>query len=178
MLHTIGRAPRNADLVELLVECHARIRFFTGLAIAVGERGDASWEDIIDGCERVERYFTLALPRHIRDEEDSILPRLRGRSAELDTALLAMAAEHASHTSGLEELCKRCVTVRTNPADPGARAALAQVARHLSAEFEPHLKNEEELIFPAIRKLLSTEEQSDIVVELRARRKDLLVPPV
>jgi iron-sulfur cluster repair protein YtfE (RIC family) len=178
MLHTIGRAPRNGDIVELFFECHARIRFFTGLALAVGERVDASNEDIIDGCERVERYFTVAFPRHIRDEEDSVLPRLKGRSPELDFALAKMAGEHGAHVSGLEELQKYCREVRARPTDDAARAALARVARHLSAEFEPHLKNEEELIFPAIRKFLSAEEQSEMVAELRARRADLLAPPV
>jgi iron-sulfur cluster repair protein YtfE (RIC family) len=178
MLHTIGRAPRKGDIVELLLECHARIRHFTGLAIAVGERDDASAEDIIDGCERVLRYFTIALPRHIRDEEDSVLPRLHGRSTELDSALTRMAEEHESHASELAALQKHCEEVRARPRDPGARTALARVARHLSAEFEPHLKSEEEIVFPAIRALLSTQEQEEIVRELRARRADLFSSPV
>ncbi len=178
MLHTIGRAPRNGDVVDLFIECHARIRFFTGLAIAAGERSDASSEDIIDGCERVERYFTIAFPRHLKDEEESVLPRLRGRSPELDSSLTKMAREHDEHAGGLEELLKYCKEVRLNPTDGAARAALTRVARYLSAEFEPHLKNEEDVIFPAIRALLPIEEQNAIRSELRARRADLLTPPI
>src|SRR5690606_18929577 len=78
MLHTIGRKSRSERLTEMLADCHARIRSFIALAIAAGEQ-QAPPEEVAAACARVERYFVQAFPLHVRDEEDSVLPRLRGR---------------------------------------------------------------------------------------------------
>lgn len=51
------------------------------------------------------------------------------------------------------------------------RTALAGAARELLAELEPHLAAEERIVFPAIRALLSLDEECAIVGELRARRR-------
>ena len=60
MLGKIGRSAAPADAVALLLECHGRIRAFLAMARRVGE------------AIQVHRNFTLALPLHARDEEESI----------------------------------------------------------------------------------------------------------
>jgi iron-sulfur cluster repair protein YtfE (RIC family) len=173
MLHAIGRKQRSGgdDLVGLLVDCHVRIRTFTALALAVGERSEASYEEIADVCARVERYFIEGMPLHVRDEEESVLPRLRGRSPEIDEALARMHEQHGQHVGPLECMLEASAAIRTAPSDASARSALHEAASRLQAELEPHLQAEESIIFPAIRERLSREEQEAIIGELRARRR-------
>lgn len=172
MLHAIGRRPpQSEEIVDLLLACHGRIRTFIAMAIAIGERDDASDDDVADASARVQRYFSEALPLHVEDEEEGVLPRLHGRAAELDAALERMSEEHDRHAPLLRRLLDACAALRTSPRDAPARAEIAAAARELVAEFEPHLAAEERVVFPAIRALLTTEEQHAIVRELRARRQ-------
>jgi iron-sulfur cluster repair protein YtfE (RIC family) len=169
MLVSIGKRQRTGELVESLLECHGRIREFCELARALGQRRDLAASDVVDGCARVERYFVEALPLHVEDEERSILPRLQGRRADLDQALLRMQAEHEQHQHLLAELLSACRALAAAPELPRWREALTSAALALSQEFEPHLRLEELLIFPELGQL-SEAERGIIKQELRARR--------
>jgi iron-sulfur cluster repair protein YtfE (RIC family) len=170
MLHGIGRKQRSEDLAGMLQDCHARIRQFIALGIAVGERADAPDEEVVEACDRMRRYFVEAFPLHVRDEEESILPRLRGRSAEIDAALDRMHDEHALHDEPLRRVLDLVASVRADPRKTTDRAALARTSAELQADLERHLAAEEAIILPAVRKLLSAEEQQAAIDELRARR--------
>lgn len=171
MLNVLGKRPAVGDAVDLLLECHDRIRSFLALARRVAGAGPAERDQVPEAAARVHRYFTQALPLHARDEEDSILPRLRGRDPAVDRELEAMAREHAEHEAPLARLVQACEEVAR---DPGRHAALAAdlggAARELEAHFAAHLRREEEVIFPAMRRLLDRAEDAEIVRELRARR--------
>jgi iron-sulfur cluster repair protein YtfE (RIC family) len=171
MLHSIGKKEHSEEVVDLLLACHGRIRSFIDLAVAIGERTDASPESIADGSARVHRYFSVALPLHVADEEEGVLPRLEGRSTELDAALERMCEEHHLHQSWIRQLIAGTASLSSDPGDARARAELAVTAAQLRVGFEPHLEQEERVIFPAIRSLLPIAEQHAIVRELRARRQ-------
>ncbi|BDG02988.1 hemerythrin domain-containing protein [Anaeromyxobacter oryzae] len=171
MLTRLGRPPAAGDAVDLLLECHERIRFFLAMARRLAEAGPADREGVPEAAARVRRYFTQALPLHARDEEESILPRLRGRDPAVDAALDAMAREHAEHEGPLGRLVAACEAVAAAPARhaelaPVIGAATAELERHFSG----HLRREEEIVFPAMRRLLDRGADADIVRELRARR--------
>lgn len=70
------RATGPEDLVDLLGECHERIRRFVAMARQAGSRQGVPADQIAQACIHVERYFTQALPLHVADEEQSIEPRL------------------------------------------------------------------------------------------------------
>ena len=161
MLHLIGKKParKSEELVDLLLACHGRLRSFLAIAVAIGERADASDEDLLEATARVRRYFSDALPLHVEDEEDSVLPRLYGRSAALDR----MCVDHDAHLPPLRRLLALC--------DGNDRLELARAAIDVRALLEPHLREEERVVFEAIRTLLSAEERNAIVSELRARRR-------
>lgn len=171
MLHTIGTKPQGEELVDLLLACHGRIRTFTELAIQIGEWADASDADVTGACARVQRYFSEALPLHVEDEEEGVLPRLHGRSRELDAALDRMSEEHDRHAAPLRLLLALCASLRANPREAGARAAMSAAAHQLRTELEPHLDAEERIVFPAVRALLTHDERRAIVGELRTRRR-------
>lgn len=159
--------------VEMLLECHERIRRFSALAVKLATV-DAPPEEISEVASRVHRYFTVALPLHVQDEELSIRPRLLALrpAPELADALAEMSREHIE----IEDLLGECVQAwETLMADPSQRPALgpelARASRHLEELFGFHLAAEEENIFPAVRELLSPEVQEELAAELRRRRE-------
>lgn len=171
MLIPLGTRTAPEDLVGLLLECHQRIRTFTRLAQEVGRRAELPAAEAVEACARVERYFVQALPLHVEDEEASLLPRLRGRRADVDAALEVMHAQHAEHQAALTALLAAAAEVRRAPGAGHARGRLLAAATALSAEFERHLANEEQVLFPAVRALLDEGAQAQVIAELRARRQ-------
>ena len=171
MLTGPGKPAAPGDAVDLLLECHARIRDFLALARRLGEAGQPSPEAVADAAVRVHRYFTLALPLHARDEEESIAPRLRGREPALDAELDAMVREHVEHERPLGLLAAACAELAR---DPGRHAELAGVLTQATAElvrhFGEHLAREEDVILPAVRRLLDGATDAVIVKEIRLRR--------
>jgi iron-sulfur cluster repair protein YtfE (RIC family) len=170
MLVKLGQRRAATDLVGSLLECHERIRSMSGLAVIVADRQELPADERADACARVARYFAESLPLHVRDEEESLLPRLTGRSAALDETLAEMHAQHQSHAAPLAELLDLCGQMRAAP-EATVRAAFREVAHHLHQEFRRHLELEETLLFPAMRTQLAPDEQATILAEVRARRQ-------
>jgi hemerythrin-like domain-containing protein len=171
VLTRLGAPATPEDAVGLLLECHVRIRTFLAMAARVAAAGPAERDGLAEAAARVARYFREALPLHARDEEESILPRLRGREPALDDALAEMASEHAAHGPPMAALIGACEALARDPSRHDALApALAGAAAELEAHFATHLQREEAVIFPAMRRLLSREEDAAVVRELRARR--------
>lgn len=172
MLTRIGTSTTTpSDAVDLLVDCHARIRHFLAVARGIAERGPSDPAAVPEAAAAVVRYFTKALPLHARDEEDSIVPRLRGRDPAVDRALDQMLREHAEHDAPLDGLvaaCEALASGRGRLADLGPVVARETAA--LERHFDEHLRNEEAVIFPAMRRFLDADADAAIVRELRARR--------
>ncbi|MCC6217081.1 MAG: hemerythrin domain-containing protein [Polyangiaceae bacterium] len=177
MLTRLGRSARSSTtLVGLLVDCHGRIRQFLGVARAVAEREDVGAADRAEACQRVERYFRVALPLHVRDEEDGLAPRLTTAPPAVLEALATMTRQHAEHTPLLEGLLAALAAVEAAPDDLARRAALAGVVRELEPELEAHLRLEEAVVFPYLERALSREVEAELVAELRARRAPVAAP--
>ncbi len=163
-------SPRRQGLVDLLAECHGRIRRFVALAADAARRPDAPEAQVRAACADVARYFSEALPLHVADEEESLLPRLRGRAPEVDQALARMAEQHAAHGPLLARFLGAVADVARAPADAAACERLASLADALAESFEGHLGLEETAIFPAIDAHLTAAERAEVVAELRRRR--------
>lgn len=162
---------RTDDIVQLLLDCHGRIRHFVALARRLGEADAPTAVEVRDSAFRVRRYFGEALPLHVEDEEESVLPRLQGREPSLDDALERMSAEHSEHAPMLAALLHTCRTLESAPErHADLRAALAATATALERLFTAHLEAEEAVVLPAIRDLLPAAEHDAMVHELRARR--------
>ncbi|MBN8616763.1 MAG: hemerythrin domain-containing protein, partial [Deltaproteobacteria bacterium] len=100
MLVSLGKRALRPGIVPLLADCHAKIRFFSRLAVALGQQSAADEADVAARCGEVRRYFREALPLHVADEEESIRPRLAGHA----DALAQMHAEHDAHREALAAL--------------------------------------------------------------------------
>lgn len=164
-----GRSGEPETLLSLLGACHERIRSFIALGVRVAEPGHAPAQRA-DACARVARYFAVALPLHVRDEEDSLLPRLRGRAPALDAALAALAHEHALHEAYLAALLDGCAEVASHGPTDAALARVAEASARLAPLLEQHLGAEEAEVFPHVQALPEPEQRA-ILAELRARRR-------
>ena len=171
----LGLDPETAvaleSLVSLLLACHSRIRRFARLALTVGARPDLPAIEVRDAAAQCLRYFTVALPLHVRDEEDSLWPRLVGHSTALDATMAQMRAQHFGHLARLAALTSALEAVARQPNDPEVHRQLAAAASTLETDFEEHLALEETELFPFLEDALPAEVRETIVAELRARRR-------
>ena len=161
------------DPVDLLLACHTRIRDHLARAQQLVARELVAPDaQIAEAAAAVHRYFSVALPLHIADEEESLRPRLLASvpdDAELVAALAQMTDEHARIDDTLAALLPRFAAVA---ADPSRRQelvsqqdAVADVARALAA----HLELEETRLFPVCA-AWSPAIRAAVVAELRGRR--------
>jgi hypothetical protein len=173
VLIQIGRRgnPAPSGVVGGLLECHARIRTFTAIGARLAASTAAAGE-VAEAAARVERYFRVALPLHVDDEELSIEPRLRAAPVGRDVldALSAMTEEHASIEALLARMLPRWAALARDPIElPALAAELARDTAELDRLFQSHLEREERVVFPAVREHLAAEE-AIIRAEMVARR--------
>ncbi|APR77337.1 Ferredoxin reductase [Minicystis rosea] len=173
MLIQIGRREnrRSDDVVGSLLDCHARIRTFTSLARRIAAR-EGSEAEVAEAAARVERYFRVALPLHVADEELSIRPRLLAASAAPDVALAldAMTEEHGAIEALLAGLLPRWSALAVRPSELASlAAALAADSAELEKRFDVHLEREERVLFPALETHLAADAPL-VRAEMAARR--------
>lgn len=175
MLNQISPAkcqPKTEDAVDLLTGCHDRIRHFTGVAMKLAHAQGAPPEEVVQAAAGVHRYYTVSLPLHEADEEETLRPRLSGVGDErLRHALLAMSQQHMAIDEQLERLLPLLVMVQNNPqALSAAGAEMCSITKALDEIFRAHLQLEEEVIFPAILSALPASVQEEMLNEIRGRR--------
>jgi len=171
MLTRIGKPAPAADAVGALLECHDRIRGMTALAVRLGSMAQLAPAEVADAAKRIHHYFSRSLPQHARDEDESIVPRLTGREPELDRALADMSREHGEHEVPTQRLVALCAQLVESPRRHAELApALAATARELELHVAEHLAREEQVIFPAVRRLLAPGELERVRDEMKGRR--------
>jgi iron-sulfur cluster repair protein YtfE (RIC family) len=165
-----GRRPTSDEPVDELLACHQRIRDMLALALRLGRTSGVPAGEVAAAAARVRRYFVEALPRHVADEEDSLLPRLRGRDHALDAALAAMHDQHATQPALEAALVAVCDELAADPDRHAERAAaLVAAASALGDAYAVHLAGEESIVFPALAALPDAERRA-VRAEMRARR--------
>jgi iron-sulfur cluster repair protein YtfE (RIC family) len=178
MLNTIKSATpmhdQTPDAISMLIGCHERIRHFTDMAVRLASAPDPAHDEIASAAEKIHRYFSVALPLHEADENESIHPRLRQSAPEGDLAgpaADAMVEQHRSIDEIVDRLVPICELLQHNPAMHEVVAPeLLQLSTVLRQMFASHLQLEEETIFPAIRKYLTVSQLTLIAQEMQDRR--------
>jgi iron-sulfur cluster repair protein YtfE (RIC family) len=159
--------------VDLLVGCHQRIRHFTSVATKLAHAQAATHDEIRSAAEAVYRYYSVSLPLHEADEEDSLRPRLDMAADErVQHALAAMHDQHMAIDDLLERLLPLLRMAGNNPATlADAGGEMCSITSALTEMFRAHLQLEEEVIFPAIDRCLTEDARAELVTEMRNRRK-------
>ncbi len=169
---SLGARHEGQGLLDLLRDCHTRIRKFSGMAVSLATTPGVPDDEARDAARAIARYFRDALPLHVADEEHSIAPRLRGHDPAVDVALAGMLHEHLEHLAAIAAVISACDAIAgasDAPALAARRASLAAPGAALAAGMEAHLAAEEATLFPALAALPAAA-QAAIVDELRARR--------
>jgi hemerythrin-like domain-containing protein len=128
--------------------------------------------------ESALRYFREAAPKHTKDEEESLFPRLRQiHNPEIENALSALdaleddhrraGALHAEvHVLGVKSLEKGHL-----PLHEAGR--FRQAVDDLASIYGQHIRIEDNVIFPAAKRALSSSQKSSIANEMASRRKSV-----
>ena len=172
MLVQLGARRGEQDLVDLLLECHTRIRNFLAIARRLPQAGDL--EERRTAASQVHRYFTSAFPLHLEDED--VLAREVGcDNPSISGALATMQADHADHAAAIERLVHALAQIMRDPANRSLDAELLAATERVDLLLEPHLLLEEREIFPVLR-LLPEAVSMQLRAGMRKRREVVLQP--
>jgi iron-sulfur cluster repair protein YtfE (RIC family) len=169
----LSSQPKSEDAVDLLIGCHQRIRHFTGVAIKLAHAQGAEPGEVVQAASGTHRYYTVSLPLHEADEEQTVRPRLNALDDErLRHALLAMTDQHQAIDELLERLLPLLMMVQNNPETIHAVGTeMCSITKALDEMFRAHLQLEEEVIFPAIREALPGNIRAEMLSEMQGRRR-------
>ena len=141
-----------SDPTGLLSDCHRRIEMFLGSLQRIMQAIDSPLAtDARRALETALRYFHEAAPKHTKDEEESLFPRLR----EIHTEV---------HRLGL-----RCLKTGHLPAREADR--FRKAVSDLAFIYREHIRIEDDVVFPAAQRALSRSQKSAIANEMALRRE-------
>ncbi|HTK94240.1 MAG TPA: hemerythrin domain-containing protein [Terriglobales bacterium] len=166
--------PREEDALDLLLGCHGRIRHFTDMALKLAHALEEPPEAVSSAAAAILRYYTIALPLHEADENESFYPRLHAAlpAGQLADANEAMVEQHAGINAAVRALLPLWEQVQRHPETLAQHAtALERLTGQLQDLWATHLALEEEQVVPAIRRYLSADELAAVRAEMHARRR-------
>lgn len=176
---TIGAKPESGfdQPLGLLRDCHRRIERFLDMLIQVTQRvrGGTLNAEERRALEAALGYFREAAPRHTKDEEESLFPRMRScndpQAQEVLSKLAALEADHVRADAGhreVDELGARWLQDGTLA--PDATDRLGRVLADLRAIYLAHIQLEDAEVFPVAGAILSAESIRELGAEMAARR--------
>lgn len=166
-----------SDPTGLLSDCHRRIEMFLGSLRRVAEVIDSPLTtEARSALENALHYFHEAAPKHTEDEEESLFPRLRQiRNQEIESALSALDALEHDHRRAdalhaeVHALGLQCLEKGHLPVHDAGR--FRQAVDDLASIYGQHIRIEDDVIFPAAKRALSSSQKSSIANEMASRRK-------
>jgi len=176
---TLGQTPDAGfdQPLKLLRDCHRRIEKFLGLLVRIADErhGGSLDREYREAFEAALRYFKNAAPRHTRDEEDSLFPRLRRlddpRARRVMATIDALQDDHlaadARHAE-VDDLGRRWLHDDRLPEASVAR--LRRLLVELSDTYRRHIAEEDDVIFPLAGELLDASQLNQIGREMAQRR--------
>lgn len=168
-------SPDFSNPTALMSDCHRRIEIFLSALQKVGEADDELTHESKRTLDRALRYFREAAPKHTKDEEESLFPRMRKReSAEMASVMAQMDRLERDHKKAqalhdeVEQLGERWLQQATiNRAE---RQRFCAAVSELEEIYREHIELEDQKVFPLAARILSTEEQREVGLEMARRR--------
>lgn len=156
----------------LLSDCHRRVERFLTILDRVGKESpdDSLPDQYREGLNTALNYFRDAAPKHTRDEEDSLFPRIQ-HSSEAKAIMERLESEHQFADlfhAELEEMGRRWLT--QGALAPRSRRRFCECTEKLLKLYAEHIRVEDEELFPLAATLLSPDAIAAIGREMAARR--------
>jgi len=172
----IGATAHNfSDPTGLLSDCHRRIEMFLRSLQTVASGGPKLDEERRRALDLVLRYFREAAPKHTADEEESLFPRLQGlKDEELQSALMRVEELERDHREAdalhrqVDELGK--LWLRAEELSAGDFVQFRDAVTRLTEIYPQHIQVEDQILFPAAERALSSEQKAEIAKEMAGRR--------
>ena len=166
-----------SDPTELLSDCHRRIEMFLGSLQRVAQLIDSPLRPgTRTALETALHYFHEAAPKHTKDEEESLFPRLRQiHIPEIEGSLSTLEAlendhRHADALHGkVHVLGMQCLERGQLP--PREADRFRQAINDLASIYSEHIRIEDSVVFPAAQRALSSAQKSAIAGEMTSRRR-------
>jgi hemerythrin-like domain-containing protein len=176
---TIGKKIESdySNPLGLLGDCHRRIEMFLDVLIKVTSqaRGAGLNEDQRHALEVALRYFREAAPKHTRDEEESLFPRMLASADERARSAISLLDElHADHEladaghAEVEELGTRWLAEGALSIESTDR--LSELLDRLRSTYQRHIAVEDGEVFPLAGQILSASELVTVGREMAERR--------
>jgi len=170
-----------SDPTGLLSDCHRRIEMFLASLSAVAKVIDRPLTDAaVRALDSALRYFREAAPKHTRDEEESLFPRLRQlHHPDVQSALATLGSLEQEHRRAdplhaqVERLGQQCLlrgSLSLEEAEEFGKAIAA-----LLSMYQQPISVEDSVVFPLAAWLLSPTDKAAIGSEMATRRKVKLV---
>ena len=152
-----------ATPLEMLLGCHSHIR------------NPRMWDGALKAAAAIFRYFSVALPLHEADENETLFPRIYAALPQgglVREAAETMVEQHKAIDELAAEMLSLCSALDFNPSRlPALARRLMHVACALDQIFTAHLMLEETVIFPAMHELLSPAQLKEMAREMNERRR-------
>jgi hemerythrin-like domain-containing protein len=158
--------------LEILDGCHARVRRNCELIERIAEHieDEGVDDEVLVAAGSALRYFDIAGRDHHRDEEDDLFPALLQAAGPGRASVQAMVDRlHADHER-LEALWA-AVRLQLEAVRDGRGAAVdPALARALRQAYDDHIGEEERVLLPLARNLLSPGALATLGASMAARR--------
>lgn len=172
-----AKTPDFSDPTGLLSDCHRRIEMFLASLQRVAEVIDSPLSnDARSALATALRYFHDAAPKHTEDEEVSLFPRLRQlHHPEVEKALSTLDVLENDHRRAdalhaeVHALGLQCLQTGSLPPTDADR--FRHAVNDLVSIYGEHIRIEDDVIFPAAKRTLSSSEKSAIAKEMSSRRE-------
>jgi hemerythrin-like domain-containing protein len=175
--------PDFARPLALLAHCHERIEGQLRAlerAAEILDKGDVPMLALaFAAADAAVAHFATPGVKHTEDEEISLFPRLRERGgaggAEVLAAVREMEAQHRTAErvhADFESLVARMA--RDGSAEAVHVGLFQELVVATAALYRPHIRAENELVFPVAARVLPAVELQALGAEMRARRRFLL----
>jgi hemerythrin-like domain-containing protein len=176
---TIGKKIESdySNPLGLLSDCHRRIEKFLDVLTKVTSqtRGAELNEDQRHALEVALRYFREAAPKHTRDEEESLFPRMLASADERARSAISLLDElHADHEladaghAEVEALGSRWLSEGVLSIESTDR--LSELLDQLHSTYQNHIAVEDHEVFPLAGQILSAAELAAVGREMATRR--------
>jgi len=176
---TIGKKIESdySNPLGLLSDCHRRIEQFLAVLINVASqaRGAELNEDQRNGLEVALKYFREAAPKHTRDEEESLFPRMLESSDERARTALSLLDElHGDHELA-DAVHKEIDALGSRWLAAGVLSSksvehLIQLLEQLQSIYQRHISVEDNNVFPLAGEILTNTELEAVGQEMARRR--------
>lgn len=184
-LHAIGQpvVPNFADPLGLMAHCHRKIEGYLQGLSRVSEILRRGGSDELHEAFRIihaaAEHFAVRGPKHTADEEESLFPRMLefgGNEAEEALALLheiekqhrVAEVVHAEFDQLVDGL------LQDSFATEKEIDRFSELVAVMSDFYRPHIRLEDEIIFPAAARIIQPDVLLIIGQEMRNRRSELL----